>query len=559
MWKKWRKTAMAAGAVLIIVVGTVLLWNFFRPALSTVEPASIENMTYPLPDKPSIAVLPFINMSDDPKLEYFSNGLTEDLITDLSSISGLFVVARNSTFAYKGKPVKIRQVAEELGVRYVLEGSVRRAEYKLRINAQLIDAITGHYLWAKRYDGQLVNVLSLQDKITQKIVTALALKLTEDEQGQVTHKDTDNIEAYDAYLKGREHYQRHTPDDYRKAVFFLKKAIELDPSYSGAYSMLALTYFWTGKSSFLVDGQAVTYYLRVRPLLKIAMKNPDSTAHSVASSLNVRRFHHEEAIEEAKRAIAIEPNNIYGHHAMAWSLIVAGRPEEAIYFANKALRLDPVFPGIGMYYLGLAHLCSGHYEEAVTFLERALKHNAKMFRCKLPLAAAYGHLGREKEARTALTEYLEILPYMNNLRRLMLWRYRFKPSTVADRFAEGLLKAGLHGESSGYYKIDEKYRLTGEEIGEFAAGTTTTGIGPTGQWWVFRSKDGKAILKWVANYYYSGLWWMEGEDECYQWQDIWGGLKHCGSIFRNPEGTREMKDEYFIAYDHVTIPFSRVD
>ena len=174
---------MAAGAVLIIVVGTVLLWNFFfRPAFPTVEPASIQNMAYPLPDKPSIAVLPLINMSDDPKQEYFSNGLTEDLITDLSSISGLFVVARNSTFAYKGQPVKIRQVAEELGVRYVVEGSVRRTEYTLRINARLIDAITGHYLWAKRYDGQLVNVLSLQDKITQKIITALAVKLTEDEQ-----------------------------------------------------------------------------------------------------------------------------------------------------------------------------------------------------------------------------------------------------------------------------------------------------------------------------------------------------------------------------------------
>ena len=238
-------------------------------------------------------------------------------------------------------------------------------------------------------------------------------------------------------------------------------------------------------------------------------------------------------------------------------MIVAGRPEKANYFAQKALRLDPVFPEIGLYYLGLAHLCSGHYEKAVIFLERALKHNPEIFRCKLPLASAYGHLDRKKEARTVLSDYLEILPYMNNLRRLMLWRFRFSPSTAADRFVEGLLKAGLQGELSGYYKIGEKYRLTGEEIGKFAAGTMTTGIGPTEQWWMFRNNDGKALW-WDAIYAYSGLWWIEGEKECYQWQDIWDSLKHCGSIFRNPEGTQEMKDEYFIAFDHVTVPFSKV-
>ena len=173
------------------------------------------------------------------------------------------------------------------------------------------------------------------------------------------------------------------------------------------------------------------------------------------------------------------------------------------------------------------------------------------------LAAAYGHLGRENQARTVLSEYMESLPYMNKLRRIMLWKYHFNPSTAADKFAEGLLKAGLNGEPSGYYKIDEKNRLTEEEIVGFASDMMATGIGTTGQWWLFLNNDGKALW-WDTIYFYNGLWWMEGEDLCFQWQDIWDSLEHCGSVFRNPEGTRKKKDEFFIAHDQVTIPFSRV-
>ncbi|NIS81989.1 MAG: guanylyl cyclase, partial [Anaerolineales bacterium] len=182
----------------------------------------MEKMAFALPDKPSIAVLPFANLSEDPKQEYFTDGMTDDLITDLSKISGLFVIARNSVFTYKGKPVKIRQVAEELGVRYVLEGSVRKADNRVRINAQLIDATTGGHLWAERYDGEMGDVLALQDRITGKIVSALAVKLTAGEQEQIARKYTDNVAAYDAFLRGREHYRRFTPDDFAEAVRYFK-------------------------------------------------------------------------------------------------------------------------------------------------------------------------------------------------------------------------------------------------------------------------------------------------------------------------------------------------
>ncbi len=239
--KKRRKVGLAIAVVLVIgaAIGAIMMF-YLRPS---VEPASIEKMAYPLPDKPSIAVLPFTNMSEDSKQEYFSDGITEDLITDFSQISALFVIARNSTFAYKGKPVKIRQVAEELGVRYVLEGSVRKADNQVRINAQLIDATTGHHLWAERYDGNLGDVFALQDKITQKIVAALAVKLTAGEQEQVASKETTNIAAYDAFLRVWGHYLRFTPEDFAKAISYFKQAIEVDPNYGRAYAAVALTYW----------------------------------------------------------------------------------------------------------------------------------------------------------------------------------------------------------------------------------------------------------------------------------------------------------------------------
>jgi len=200
-------------------------------------------MAFPLPDKPSIAVLPFANMSGDPDQEYFADGITEDIITDLSKISALFVIARNSTFAYKGNAVEVRQVAENLGVRYVLEGSVRRAGDQIRINAQLIDATTGGHIWADRYDGMLTDVFSLQDTVTRKIVAALAVNLTDEEEIRQTQRHTDNADAYDAFLQGWEYYQRFSADDFAKAIPYFERAIQLDPEYGRAYAALTLVYW----------------------------------------------------------------------------------------------------------------------------------------------------------------------------------------------------------------------------------------------------------------------------------------------------------------------------
>jgi TolB-like protein len=276
-----------------------------------------------LPDKPAIAVLPFTNMSDDPKQEYFSDGMAEDLMTDLSKISSLLVISRNSTFAYKGKSIETKQIAEKLGARYVLEGSVRKAGEQVRINAQLIDATTDHHLWAERYDGKMDNIFDLQDKITQKIIAALAIKLAKEEQKHLSSRETSSIAAYDAFLKGMDYLNRHSRT--AKALSYFERAIKLDPNYGRA--RLGLSFQETR--------------LWMRHYLQLAMKNPTSFAIVLNAKMIYFERRYEEAIAEIGRAITLDPNDARSNWNMARALTAGGRPEEAIEYAKMALRIDP--------------------------------------------------------------------------------------------------------------------------------------------------------------------------------------------------------------------------
>ena len=567
--KKWRKVVLAIAVILGIGAAVGTIWNlYFRPS---VEPASVEKMAFPLPDKPSIAVLPFVNMGGDPDQEYFSDGITEDLITDLSKISGLFVIARNSTFTYKGKPVKIRQVAEELGVRYVLEGSVRRADDRVRINTQLIDATTGGHLWAERYDGKMVDVFDLQDKITQKIVTALAVKLTPGEQQYVVRKETENTVAYDTLLKGWEHYRRFTPDDFAKALSYFEKAIELDPNYGQAHAALAQTYWrgselgWRWQMGLGVGWSEGR--LLARQCLQTAMNNPTSLAHQVASAMDLYRRQYEEAITEAKRAIALDPNDHRVHWIMAWVLIYAGSPEEAVEFAKTAMRLDPHYAAPNLFLLGLAYFAMGQLEEAVNMFERALTHNPELRGFSAPLAAAYAHLGRDEEARLALINYTNEWSWWLRSPNLLLVMqfFPFKDPGVADRLADGLLKVGLPGQPSGYCKVSQEDKLTGEEIRPLVFGRTVTGLSPLNglEWRIHRAKDGEITHQ--GNWPFStmqpggsssGTSWIEGDMLCDQWKYIFRGLKYHMAVYRNPEGTPEMKNQYLFVTDFGIFPWS---
>jgi TolB-like protein/class 3 adenylate cyclase/cytochrome c-type biogenesis protein CcmH/NrfG len=471
---RWQWAALAV--VVVLLVG-VLIW--IRLSAPPTEVASVDKMAFPLPDKPSIAVLPFENLSRDLEQEYFADGMTDDLITDLSKISGLFVIARNSAFTYKGKPVKIRQVAEELGVRYVLEGSVRKADDRVRINAQLIDATTGGHLWAERYDGKLGDIFALQDKVTQKIVAALAVKLTAGEEQQITRKGTENIAAYDAFLQGWQHYRRITRDDLAKAATHLKKAIELDPNYGRAHAALAAAYWlsyrrgWSWEMDWPYEVKSKAPLLAHEHLEK-ALKSPTSLAHQVASWMLVHEPLYEEAIAEAERAIALNPNDIDNLFAMARALIFGGRAHEGADYVKKAMRLDPHYPAQYLSFLGLAQFCMGQLEEAAITLERAHKRNPELE--AYPLVVTYAHLGREEEAADLLAEYLrktwegrkDTLRGTQPRVRWVLTYYPFKNQADTDRFADGLRKVGLPLKRATYTFVLDPYCKSAYELMAYA-------------------------------------------------------------------------------------------
>jgi len=313
----------------------------YRIGITTEVPDSQVSRKVKLTDKPSIAVLPFANMSDDPKQEYFSDGMAEDLMTDLSKISGLLVISRNSSFAYKGKSVEAKQIAEKLGVRYLLEGSVRKAGEQIRINAQLIDATSNHHLWAERYDGKMDNIFGLQDKITKKIVAALEVKLAKAEQKQLTSRETSNIAAYDAFLKGMDYLNRQSRS--AKTLSYFEKAIKLDPNYSRAYAGLASAY---DDASWLnLYGRLGLSFQETRlwmhHYLQLAMKNPTSLASVLNAYIICLERRYEEAITEIERAITLNPNDARSNWNMARALTAGGRPEEAIEYAKMAFRIDP--------------------------------------------------------------------------------------------------------------------------------------------------------------------------------------------------------------------------
>jgi len=439
-----RKGAMVAVVSVLLIAGTlVTVRKFFFPISSTQPPTpgtQAAPAALPLPDKPSIVVLPFVNMSGDPEQEYFSDGLSEDLTSDLSKISSLFVIARNSAFTYKGKAVKVQEIGTELGVRYVLEGSIRRADTQVRVTAQLVDASTGHHLWSERYDRTLTDIFALQDEIRQKIITALRVKLTREEQARFQRAPTANLEAYDYYLRGTEYYGRLTPEAHTQAREMFEKAIALDPQYAAAYAFLGFLYTvrwvlqWSQDPQTLEQGFALGQKA-------LALDDSLPVAHRVLCWTYVWKKQHDLAIAEGLKAIALDPNDADSYSMLSQALNLAGKPEEAIGFAEKAMRLNPHYPSAYISSLGWAYGLLGRDEEAIVALQRAVALNPDWLPPHLLLAAIYGNLGREEEARAEAAEMLRITPNFS----LESFRQRspYKDPAVTERFVAALRKAGL--------------------------------------------------------------------------------------------------------------------
>jgi len=396
--------------------------------------------TLALPEQPSIAVLPFANMSSDPEQEYFSDGITEDLITDLSKLSGLFVISRNSVNLYKGKAVKPEQVSQELGVRYVLEGSIRKAGKRVRITAQLVDATTGYHVWADRYDRDLQDIFALQDEVTQKIVAALEVKLTAGEQERLGRPLTNNIEAYDYYLRGLDCHPYATEEANARARQMFAKAVELDPQFAAAYACLGWAYFdqwslgWsqdlqTLEQAFALAQQAIA----ADPLL------PDG--HRLLGIVYLWKKHYELAIAEVERALALDPNHADAYVALGDICNWAGRAGETIPLVEKAMRLNPQYPIWYLWDLGHAYYLMGRYEEAIETFKRVLARNPDFMPAHAYLAVIHSEVGLEEGARAAGAEFLRLSPELSldALRQ----RLPYKDPTVLERILNAARKAGL--------------------------------------------------------------------------------------------------------------------
>jgi len=431
----WQKAALAVVIGLIVVAGGVALWKTSRPPSSPpMEAASVEKMAFPLPDKPSIAVLPFVNMSGDPEQEYFSDGLTEEIISALGSVPKLFVIARNSTFTYKGKPVKAQQVAEELGVGYVLEGSVRKSGDKVRINAQLVDALNGHHLWAKRYDRDISDIFTVQDELTKEIITAMQVKLTEGEQARAFARGTDNLEAYLKCLQANELALKHNIESNALVKQLAEEAIALDPEYAWAYYLLGASYeedVWLGTTESPKQSLA-----KAKELLEKAIFLDDNfaEAHGLLGFLYSLEKQHDKALAQGKKAVALNPNSARSHLLLGKIHTFARRDEESIPEYKKAIRLNPIPPGYYFWSLGLSYGLTGQYYEAIPWCEKAVHMEPDDLLARLMMTAVYSWSGRDEDARAEAAEVLRIDPNFS----LEKFAKKAGPSLVS-----ALRKAGL--------------------------------------------------------------------------------------------------------------------
>ena len=417
----------------------VRVWQWTNPARATGPPAG-EAAASPLPDKPSIAVLAFDNLSRDPEQEYFSDGLTEDLITDLSQLSALSVTSRHAAFQYKGQPAPPQRVAKDLGVRYVLEGSVRRAANRVRINAQLIDATTGFHLWAQRYDRDLEDIFTLQDEIVHAIVAALEVRLTARERVGIERRYTESLEAYDLFLQAREGFFRRTQEGAVQARATLERAIALDPKFAAAHALLAeicRSEWWYGWRD---DEDALDRALELARR-GVALDDGLPFAYMFLGWIHLWRKEHDQAIAEAKRCLSFDPNNAEGHARLGHTLDQAGRPAEGLPFIETAMRLDPHYPYLYLFWLGHAFHSLQRYDEAVAAYRRTISRNPEFFYARLFLAAVYAQLGRMEEAKSEAIEALRIDPHFSVQR--VAQRLPLKDTAALARLIDGMRQAGL--------------------------------------------------------------------------------------------------------------------
>jgi len=430
-----RKAAIATIITLVVVAGGLAGGLIYLYQSKRIEPASLDKMAYPLPDKPSIAVLPFDNLSGDPDQEYFSDGLTEEIITGLSMIPSLFVIARNSSSIYKGKPVKVQQVSEDLGVRYVLEGSVRKEVDRVRITVQLIDAISGYHKWSKRYDRKLENIFDLQEDIMKDLLGEMRIQLIEGEWYRLWLKHSLNknikLEAYEKQMQSRYHFFRMDPEGFAMSEQLAKEVIEIEPNYYAPYVMIAFTSL-NQRNLPLAEKYA-----------QKALELNDSAPMALITMGQIYLYKRqwEKAIALGQRALALDPNGAEVKNHLGYFLHMDGRFEEAISLYEKALRLNPYPPSFYYQRLGSAYCNVGRYEEAIEIYGKGITRNPRDMFLQFALVAAYIWADREEEAQAEAKKALKVLPYFSIRQAIAMTPQKNKD--VLNKWAEAWRKAGL--------------------------------------------------------------------------------------------------------------------
>ncbi len=431
--RRWPVIAAAVG-VLVLGLGGVVLWQNWAPEF---EPASVEKMAFPLPDKPSIAVMPFVNIGDDPDQDYFADGITNDLITDLSKFGNLFVIAANSTFAYKGKPVKVQTVAEDLGVRYLLEGSVQRVGDTIRINAQMIDALSGHHLWADRYDRQADDLFVIQNEIIKTIIGTLNLLVKDTENERALKRPTDDLEAYDYYQRGLAYYRAWGKENHAKAPEMYERAIELDPGYARAYADMAFVHANYWRYDWIEDTSG-SLALSLKHARKAVALDPNDYYNIWAlGHAYLANGESDLSLQAYERALTLNPHDPALLMEMVEMLVSIGRAAQAVAQAKTAMRYNPRHPDWYLWNLGWAEYFAGQHEEAVATLQKMTEPPNLVRRT---LAAALVQVGRIDDAREMIKEYVKNEPEQTvaDIRKI---KYKHRP--YVDKWAEDLLTAGL--------------------------------------------------------------------------------------------------------------------
>jgi TolB-like protein/DNA-binding SARP family transcriptional activator len=433
---------LVASAVVLLLSAGATTWILVvgkRPSLQVVD---LKRMSFPLPEKPSIAILPFINVNGDPSDDLFIDGITEGITTALSMVSEMFVIARNSALTYKGKPVMVPQVAEELGVRYVLEGSVQRLEDRVRINAQLIDAVEGYLLWANTFDREMTDVFALQDEIILEIITALQVEMTEGEQDRISLiHGTKNLQAWVTAGQALHYLRRLTRADTVKARDLYRRAALMDPDYPGAWAGLAWTHFidvrfgWTGSR----EDSIVTAATLAQKTLALDPNRPRT--YALLAGVQLLQGNHDEAVALGERAVALSPNGADVTALLGLSLTFTGDPKRAIALLRRAMRLSPYYPDWYRWVLGRAYRLAGRYNDAISALTPVTTGGDRSLAPHVELAATYSQLHRISKARAEARRVLSIDPDFST--RLWTAVPPFKDPSLAQHEYDLLRRAGL--------------------------------------------------------------------------------------------------------------------